>query len=327
MISVIIPAYNVEKYIIRAMDSVLSQTMHELELIVVDDGSTDGTGKVLDNYAGQHPDQVSVLHTPNQGVTAARLAGVKAARGEWIGFVDGDDEIEPDMYEFLLGNALKYGADISHCGYQMVFADGRVHYFHNTGRLVKQDRAAGLKDLLDGSLVEPGLCNKLFHKTLFHSLLHKEWLPTDIKINEDLLMNYYLFSEVKLSVFEDVCKYHYIVRNTSASRSKLNDHKIYDPVRVRKKILKDSDEEMRPYAKRAYIDACLNTYNGLLLNGDDGFAEDEKKVRGLLKGEWTEFRYLPPKRRVAAQMAIRVPGFYRCLYRFYVKHVQENPYE
>lgn len=76
------------------------------------------------------------------------------------------------MYEILLNNAKKYNADISHCGYQMIFEDGRVNYFHNTGCLVQQDRTTGLKDLLDGSLVEPGLWNKLFHKNLFHSLLH-----------------------------------------------------------------------------------------------------------------------------------------------------------
>ena len=326
LISVIVPVYNIKPYIERCLDSICGQTHQDLEIIAVDDGSTDGSGEYLDAYALKDS-RIRVIHQKNGGVTSARLRGAREAAGEWIGFVDGDDEIEPDMYEFLLNNALKYKADISHCGYQMIFADGRVHYFHNTGCLAKQDKTAGLIDLLDGSRIEPGLCNKLFSKTLFQSLLHDGRMPEDIKINEDLLMNYFLFSEARLSVFEDVCKYHYIVRSSSASRSKQNDHKIYDPIRVKEEILKNSEEELRPYAKRAYIDTCLNTYNGLLLSDDSAFREDEEKVRGLLKEEKAGFRYLPPKRRAAARMALRIPGYYRRLYRFYVKHMQENPYE
>ena len=236
MISVIVPAFNVESTIIRTLDSILAQTYPEIEVIVVDDGSADETGRVIDNYVSQHK-RVMVIHTKNQGVTVARLTGVAQASGEWIGFVDGDDEIEPDMYELLLKNAERYGADISHCGYQMIFADGRISYFHNTGCLVKQDRTTGLKDLLDGSMVEPGLCNKLFRKTLFQSLLHTTVMDRSIKINEDLLMNYILFSNANMSVFQDICKYHYLVRNTSASRASLNQNKIFDQIRVKKMIL------------------------------------------------------------------------------------------
>ena len=96
MISVIVPAYNVESTIIRTLDSILAQTYLSIEVIVVDDGSTDKTGKIIDAYSSQH-EQVVVIHTQNQGVTVARLTGVARASGEWIGFVDGDDEIESDM--------------------------------------------------------------------------------------------------------------------------------------------------------------------------------------------------------------------------------------
>ena len=327
MISVIIPAYNVERYISRAMDSVLAQTVHALEVIAVDDGSTDGTGEVLDGYADRYPDRVTVLHTSNRGVTAARLTGVDAAHGEWIGFVDGDDEIEPDMYEFLLKNAVKYEADISHCGYQMIFADGRVHYFHNTGCLAQQDRTTGLKDLLDGSLVEPGLWNKLFRKTLFHSLLHDGLMPADIRINEDLLMNYFLFQRSKCSVFEDVCKYHYIVRESSASRSALNEHKIYDPIKVRKLILDEAGDDMKEAAEEAYLNSCLNTYNTLVSEDNPVFRQDRRTVAEILRREKTAFGLLPMKRRVMAAAVIICPDFYRLVYSFYAKHIQKNPYE
>ena len=256
-ISVVIPVYNVAADLSRCLDSVLAQTYQNLEIIAVDDGSTDNSGEILERYAAEYS-QIKVIHQANGGVTSARLRGVEMASGEWIGFVDGDDEIEPDMYERLLENAVKYDADISHCGYQMVFSDGRVNYFHNTGRTVQQDKPTGLKNLLAGSMVEPGLWNKLFHKSLFHSLLHNDLMDLSIKINEDLLMNFYLFCQAEKSVFEDFCPYHYIVRSTSASRQKLNEHKIYDPIKATELILPAAPDDVQEKDQQAYLSTCVN---------------------------------------------------------------------
>ena len=120
LISVIVPVYNLENYIVRTLDSILSQTYKNIEVIVVDDGSTDSSAKIIDDYADLHRDVIKILHIKNSGVSVARMKGVLAAKGDWIGFTDGDDVIEPDMYERLFDNAQKYNADISHCGYQMV---------------------------------------------------------------------------------------------------------------------------------------------------------------------------------------------------------------
>lgn len=236
-ISVIVPVYNIENYIEKTVESIRNQTYQNLEIILVDDGSTDNSGAVIDCIK-EKDNRVKVIHQENCGVTSARITGTKEATGDWIGFVDGDDIIEPDMYQRLLENALKYSAQISHCGYQMVFPS-RVDYYYNTGRLVQQDKLTGLYDLLDGSFIEPGLCNKLFHKTLFHSLLHEGLIDLSIKNNEDLLMNYYLFKAASASVFEDICPYHYILRKGSAATSKVNEHKLYDPIKVQKLILDD----------------------------------------------------------------------------------------
>ncbi len=326
MISIIVPVYNVEAYIIRTLDSILAQTYSDIEVIVVNDGSTDKTGFVIDDYARQHG-QVKVIHKQNEGVTIARMTGVKAARGEWIGFVDGDDEIEPDMYEFLFNNAMKHKADISHCGYQMVFADGRVNYFYNTGRLVKQDKPTGLKDLLDGSYIEPGLCNKLFHKTLFHSLLHDHTMDTSIRINEDLLMNFILFSEAKQSVFEDVCKYHYLVRSSSASRAPLNNNKIYDPICVKQKILRLNVDDVKEYAEKAYIGTCVNVYNSLMLERTEKFLDDEVEVRKLIQNRKEWISLLSKKQQILADLILYLPKVYKPVYRFYAKYILKSRYE
>lgn len=229
-ISVIVPVYNLENYIERTAASICGQTYKNLEIIFVDDGSDDETPNILDDLVNTDG-RIKVIHKENGGVTSARIAGIAAASGQWIGFVDGDDVIETDMYERLLNNAYRFHTDISHCGYRMVFPD-RVDYYYNTGCLLFQDQSTGLKNLLDGSFIEPGLCNKLFHKRLFRNLLHSGKMDLSIKNMEDLLMNFYLFKEARKSVYEDFCPYCYMVRKGSAATAAININILEDPLKV-----------------------------------------------------------------------------------------------
>lgn len=242
-ISIIIPAYNIENYLCATLDSVLEQTYENIEVIVVNDGSRDGTGIIIDDYA-KRDSRIKAIHKENGGVTSARLKGVSEATGEWIGFVDGDDYIEPEMYQRLLSNALECNAEISHCGYQMVFPDGHVDFYYNTDRIVNQTGKQGCFDLLESSFVEPGLWNKLYRRDLFAG--SHEWMDPSIKINEDLLMNYYLFNRACTAVFEDICPYHYVLRKGSAATSKLNINKLRDPLKVLHIIMNDVNEELYP---------------------------------------------------------------------------------
>lgn len=324
LISIIVPVFNLENELPRCLDSILAQSYQSIEVIVVDDGSSDNSADVMRQYA-EKDSRIKPVFQENGGVTSARLHGVREASGQWIGFVDGDDKIESDMYERLLRNAAEYHADISHCGYQMCFDDGRIHYFHNTGLLVQQDKITALKELLSGSRIEPGLWNKLFHKTLFHSLLHGEAMPLDIKINEDLLMNYRLFSETERTVFEDWCPYHYIVRGASASRAKLNLHKIYDPIRVKEIIRRDAPAELRDAAQQAYINTGINVCHSLMIEGAECRA-DLRRVRDMMARETADFSLLGRKRKLMANMIVHVPGLYRLIYVLYSKYFQKNVY-
>ena len=233
LISIIIPAYNIENYIAKCLDSLLNQTYKNIEIIVVDDGSSDNTGKVIDDYSSKY-DNIKVIHKKNAGVSSARNSGIEVASGDYIGFVDGDDTVDENMFEILIKNAIKYDADISHCGYKMVFPS-RIDYYHNTGTLVEQNNEIGLKDLLTGNRVEPGLWNKIYKKELFKDIKIDE----SIKINEDLLINYYLFKKAEKSIFYDKCFYNYTLRKGSAATSTVNINKIIDPIKVRKEILED----------------------------------------------------------------------------------------
>ena len=122
-ISVIIPVYGVEKYLEKCVSSVLAQTWEDLEVILVDDGSPDNCPAICDALAARDS-RIRVLHQPNGGLSAARNAGLDIAGGAYIGFVDGDDYIAPDMYEKLYAALTDTGADMSVCGYRYVDEDG-----------------------------------------------------------------------------------------------------------------------------------------------------------------------------------------------------------
>jgi len=235
LLSIIIPVYNIEDYISRCLDSVINQTYLNLEIIIVDDGSIDRTPIILDDHAKKDK-RIKVIHKKNEGVSIARLIGMKFSTGYYVGFVDGDDIVDADMFELLMKNANKYNADISHCGYVMDFPDGHSDMYYGTGNKIIQNHEEGIKSLLEGKFIEPGMGNKIYKRTLIESFIDNKYMDYSIKNLEDLLVNYFLFKESYRTIYEDVCKYHYIKRKSSAS-TKISRNKYEDPIKVMKILL------------------------------------------------------------------------------------------
>ena len=172
LVSVIIPIYNVAKYLPKCVDSVLAQTYQNLEIILIDDGSTDGSGKICDEYAAKD-NRIRVIHQPNSGVSAARNAGLDVAGGEYIGFVDPDDYIHPKMYQTLLECIENSRADIAMCDFFRVSEDGRItasDFLHKTDYLYA-DYQEWIQDLsgcgkgVYGAAGYQVIWNKLFKKS------------------------------------------------------------------------------------------------------------------------------------------------------------------
>lgn len=324
-ISIIVPVYNTMNYIERCVNSLLNQTYQNIEIIIVNDGSTDESWNVIENLKKLDCRIMSICQK-NQGVTSARLNGILHASGEWIGFVDSDDEIEPNMYELLIRNAYLYHADISHCGYKLIFPErNRTHFFYNTKVVKIQSNLIGIKDLLEGKLIEPGLCNKLFRKELFYNIMSTDLLDKSIKINEDLLMNYYLFCKSKQSVFIDECLYNYNVRYTSSSRQGMNYNKIYDPIKVRRIILNTIPSELQQVAMNSYISTCVYTFNSLICNKDSNW-KDCIAVRRYILNSKQQIRGLNLRIKILAKFIMYNPWLYKYIYRFYSTHLQEHKY-
>lgn len=208
MISVIVPVYNVESYLRKCLDSVTGQTYRNLEILVIDDGSTDGSGKICDEY--KKDNRVKVFHTENRGLSCARNIGLDNATGEWIGFVDSDDWIEPDMYEVLIERALETGADIVECGEY-------IEYSRKTINSQRQDLIYYGKDSLLALLRQDfsdGVWNKVWRRRCFNHIRFPKG-----RIYEDVAVTYQVFDIASCVCTISKVKYHYIQREKSLSKT------------------------------------------------------------------------------------------------------------
>lgn len=216
MVSVIVPIYNVEKYLKRCIDSILNQTYKNLEIILIDDGSPDKCPEICDEYA-QEDDRVIVIHKENGGVSSARNAGLDIAKGEYIGFVDPDDYINYDMYSTMVKKMELFECDAVICGFCQVS--------EKENKIIRKDSLENkivsveecFKELFgfSGLAIKPVVWNKLFKRDIISDLRFCE----DIEISEDLLFCVeYLLNCDKIALLEGAF-YNNFLRLGSATRS------------------------------------------------------------------------------------------------------------
>lgn len=230
-ISVIVPVYNAENYLAACLDSILSQTYQDFEIILINDGSKDMSGQICDQYA-ERDSRIQVVHQDNHGVSYARNVGLSMINGDAVSFIDSDDTLEPDMYELLVKTTEEHGADISHCGYKHIVGD-EIRLVHDTKRVIPQNRQEALDCFVSGRLFGGGLWNKLFRAQLISEIEFRE----DLKINEDVLFNFEAFCKSNKTVFADYALYNYVARfGTSAVFRTPDEKKIKDSCEVSKLI-------------------------------------------------------------------------------------------
>ncbi len=313
-LSVIIPAYNVATWLPRCVESVINQTYRNLEILIIDDGSTDETSQIADEYA-EKDNRIRAIHQENAGLVSVREVGIELSTGQYVGFIDGDDEIASDMYERLINNALKYDAEISQCGILYCFYDGRKKMMHGTGELSILDTIEGYKQLLDGSKMEPSLCNKIYAK----HLLKNSCLDKSIVNNEDLLRNSVLFARAKRSVFEDFCGYHYWRRADSMSNNERVMQTNESVLRARKIILDNAEACVRQDAWKCYMAAVIAAYNVTIGNKNEEVVAFRKKCRGILKEQKKQLRYLNKRLYYRAIAVLTIPCLYGIVYKIHIK--------
>ncbi|WP_051688387.1 glycosyltransferase [Butyrivibrio sp. AE2032] len=206
LISVIVPIYKVEEYLPSCLDSICSQTYKNLEIVLVDDGSPDKCGDICDRYAESDP-RIKVIHRANGGLSAARNTGIAVATGEYIGFVDSDDRIEPDMYQKLIAAAVSEDADLAACGRMDAYADVSVPIRIEAG--IYKDRDI-LKAMLDDKLGEGTVWNKIYRREYVVSALFPEGYDF-----EDVLTLYRFVARMNKAVVITDPLYIHLIRNSS----------------------------------------------------------------------------------------------------------------
>lgn len=202
-ISVIVPIYNVEKYLNRCVDSVLGQTFSDLEVLLVDDGSPDGCGAVCDEYAAKDA-RVRVIHKPNGGLSSARNAGLEVAAGRWIAFADSDDWLDSDMLEILHTAALKHGAQIAECSYRRIYRGRTEEETLCTGACMEATNVDALGEMYDWKHFKPVAWNKLYLRDVIGDVRY----PVG-RLHEDEFTTYRFDWNAEKLVFVDVSKYNY----------------------------------------------------------------------------------------------------------------------
>lgn len=273
LVSVIIPVYNVEAYLRCCIDSVLSQSYKNLEVILVDDGSTDSSGKICDNYAALYA-CVSVYHKENEGLSEARNYGLAKAHGDYINFLDSDDWMEPGMYESLLALICQYDADVAVCNY-FVHEGGevRLNKHHNEDKFVRLlSSVDAVRTMLSFGDFGYMVNTKLYKRKVLNDLSFLKGL-----LFEDILHTSLAMLNASKVVYTSEPLFNYRVRSNSLSHGNLKN--LYDAVKVRDmryEILSKSHPELISYLRQEYKSSLLFIINKLVT--DYSLRKTNKKV-------------------------------------------------
>lgn len=300
LISVIVPVYQVEKYLDACVESIVGQTYRNLEIILVDDGSKDHCPEMCEAWANRDG-RVKVAHKANGGAASARNSGLDVASGELIGFVDPDDWLEPTMYETMLGNLLSEGADISIVASTYEYDDGRSFSNQLPSQRLVMDSAQAFKYVNMPGYYGVAPWDKLYRASLFSGLR----FPEEARRNEDYEIAYLLIDRANRLVYSSERLYHY--RQRLVSSSNVMTGVSLEPVRATK-VMMDIVERRYPeqiwYARYGYLRAACGVYDSLLRSEKDGRAE-------ALQHELSEFirRYLSALKRNVSVSSARLVQF------------------
>ena len=262
-ISVVIPVYNVEKYLKRCIDSVLRQADVIQEIILVDDGSTDTSGKICDEYAEKHP-EVKSLHISNSGPATAKNTGYDHATGNYIAFIDSDDEIKPDMFSKMLQSGYQHDADIVCCNYIQINENGTYEHTYHTGEeyVLNQDEA--IKAILIKDKIYSQCWTKIYKKSMIDANLIRN---TDgLKTDEDFIYNIQAFACSRTVCIVDQPLYIYTHRSQSLSKDYFNSNisQYIDNRILRLDMLEHIINEKFPHLQDYCTYHCIFYYNELI---------------------------------------------------------------
>ena len=288
-LSIIVPVYNVEKYLKRCLDSLVNQSLEEIEVICINDGSKDNSLKILREYESKYPDKIKVIDKENEGVWKGRFDGVKKATGEYIGFVDSDDYVSEDFALKLYSNAIRNNSDISVCGFDRIDLETSNIYSREMCKSSKYNfsikKQPGYLLMLNGAP-----WNKIYRKELFDNIYKMKKTP---KVLDDLMFQQLLYIHADTVSFVNDSLIYYMIRKDSI----INTIK-YDKValtyecmlEVRDYYKKENPKLLQYVDTCAFLHLCISLMYRVSEDKDINFKEVLKENKEFLKKNFPKYK-------------------------------------
>lgn len=320
-LSIIVPVYNVDPYLTCCLDSILAQTFGDFEVLLIDDGSTDISGAICDNYA-KRDSRIRCFHKENGGHMSARQAGFRQSSGKYVTFVDSDDWIDPSMYQTMCAVAKEHDADVICCNYTAVTPKKEIKRldFCTPGLYDRQqlEKEVYPNMLFSGSFfhygVSPSLCTKLFRRSLFEKHLFQ--VPLSLKLGEDGLAVYSCLLEASSVCFLPESFYYY--RSSSSSLT----HTIDFGRLAENHLLFDTYDKLIDLIVHPCMERQLLYYYAYqcLLTLPPVFHNELKSEHSLKKEFLSECSYPPIQRAFRAVKIRDITGLHNKAYVFCIRH-------
>ena len=317
LISIIVPVYGVEKYLTQCVQSLINQTYKNLEIILVDDGSPDNSGALCDELA-KTDTRIKVIHRPNGGQSAARNDGLAIASGEMLGFVDSDDYIDNDMYQYLYSLLSKYDADISVCAFRKFSEESGVLQKENAEEITSYSNKQAMKLLLEDELIGSHPCNKLFKRSIFGDLKFPEG-----RVYEDIALMHRVFAQANTVACSTKMEYNYLIRGNSTSYTQTAKwgYSLFKAFQDRCEFICEEYPEFSDIAIEKAIGAALGSFiHWAHFKRDAQLRAWGKEALGFMRNNRTEIkncRNISSRRRKDAQLMVLCPDVLRIKYRLY----------
>lgn len=269
LISVIVPVYNVEKYIENCITSIINQTYQNLEIILVDDGSTDFSGIICDKYS-EIDNRIKVLHKKNGGVASARNLGLEVSTGEWVAFVDSDDYIEEKMYEKLYNNAIKSCSEISMCTLKYKKLDNTIinpfkSFYDTKGIKSSLDLLSNIYETDYTNSLCISFCTKIYRRHIFDSIKFRE----GIIYEDDDLSPKILIKDYKICILDEPL-YIYVQNDKSLTNSRFSEKNFCFLLILHERIelfIKEYQKNLSIKTIEIYFNILIEYYFKALNNG------------------------------------------------------------
>lgn len=293
LVSIVVPIYNVEKYLQQCLESIINQTYKHIEILLVNDGSTDNSGKIAEEYA-VIDNRIKVIHKKNGGLSSARNAGINKAKGKYIAFIDSDDWIELEFIQVLVNSAEEYNSDIIQCGFLREYTDNKNSFGGNSNKPIINVYTGkeAINDLFNKRNITVMAWNKLYNIKLFNKIRYPENL-----IHEDEAVIHELLYNSNKVITINTLLYHYRIRSNSITQLSFNPAKmdIIDALENRKNYFAEKNErDFEDLTDKSYFRALLNVLSLLYFSKFENKNYYELIIRNKIKlnlGAFNKNRY------------------------------------